>query len=492
MRPESARPACSTRSGATAASLPRATVICEAYESGRPYWASSQLLRSLFGIEADAEPDAVVEHSCSALVAERGARPRAHAARCSRPRSTSRPRTRRRRPPSSRGSVASGSSARSASSSRRRSPKPALIVVEDAHWMDEVSIELASHLGALTRRTARGSCASPGARAPTALGTAREHDVAAARTPHRRRRGRPGHRRDRRTRRCARTRSTTSCTAPRGNPLFLGELIAMTRGGAAAASLPESVEGAAHRRDRQPRRRSPAGCSASPPCSGRSFERALLEDVVGEVVDDVDTVRRPRPPPRGRRRPAGCASATRSSATPPTKGSPTSGGASCTPAPARPSNARPATGPTSTPSCCRSTSSRPGATPTRGATRASARRTPTTPTRTSRPRRSTSAPSSPAGGPARSRPSWPPSPSRSATCRSESASTRRRSARTALARRLLRDDAPGAGPHDREGGSRRRTPGPLLDVGPLDPKGPAAARRHPRRRRIERRGPSST
>ena len=50
----------------------------------------------------------------------------------------------------------------------------------------------------------------------------------------------------------------------------------------------------------------------------------------------------------------------------------------------------------------------------------------------------------------------------------------------------------GAGPHDRQGSARRRAPGPLLELGALDPQGSAPARRPTRRRGVAARAPSST
>ena len=273
-----------------------------------------------------------------------------------------------------------------------------------------------------------------------------------------------------------------------GNPLFLGELIAMTRSGAAAASLPESVEGLLTVEiDNLPP--VPRRLLRFAAVLGRSFERALLEDVVGERVDDDEHARRPRPPSRGRRRrPA--------------------------PLPARARPRRRLRG-ALLQAAARAAHPRrrgdraPGRRPARRA-----RRAPVAPLLRGRPSRRRVALRARRGGARqrrlrerRSRGALRTRPlvGTAGRCGAGGARHRRRVARRRAGadRRLpggghLVPAGPAAaargraraGPHDREGGTRRRAPGPLLDVGALDPQGSAAPRRRTRRRRVERPGPA--
>src|SRR5262249_19706292 len=74
-----------------------------------------------------------------------------------------------------------------------------------------------------------------------------------------------------------------------GNPLFLGELVAMNRPGADAASLPESVEGllTVEIDNLAPAPRRLLRYAA---VLGRTFDRDLFGDIVDEPVDDEDTL----------------------------------------------------------------------------------------------------------------------------------------------------------------------------------------------------------
>ena len=114
-----------------------------------------------------------------------------------------------------------------------------------------------------------------------------------------------------RTRRCARTRSTRSSQRAAGNPLFLGELILLTRSGADADVTPRVRRGAPHRRDRQP----PA--SAPPPAAVRRGARPQLRRPRCSTTSSASRSTTPAssrssPATSSPRAPAASASATRS------------------------------------------------------------------------------------------------------------------------------------------------------------------------------------
>ena len=276
-----------------------------------------------------------------------------------------------------------------------------------------------------------------------------------------------------------------------GNPLFLGELITLTRSRCGRGVAPRIGRGGCSPSRSTTCRRSPAACSATPPCSGGAssgrcsrtssarpsttatpstrLARHLEADAGGAAALP------PRARPRRRLRRAVVQAPARA-AHPRRRGHRTPGRR-----PARRARRAPLA------PLLRGRPSR-----RRVALRARRRgRTPTTPTRTSKPRRSTNARSRPDAGPA---------------ARAGRARHRRGVAgRRAGAHRRL----PGGGRVVPAGPAApaattcpaqartivkeargRRAPGPLLDVGALDPQGPAAPRRRSRRRRVERPGPA--
>ncbi|HZP27744.1 MAG TPA: AAA family ATPase, partial [Acidimicrobiia bacterium] len=257
-----------------------AAVTCEEYGRGRPYWAASRLLRRLFGIDDDAPPTDVVDQLRSLVT--RGAAglesmlplvatafdvhvddtPETAALE---------PRFRRERTVTGVGALLSAACA-----------GDLLLVVEDAHWIDEVSAEVVQHLAGLaasrpwlvcvTRRPGDATIVLPEPATSLAVEPLPRDDavalVAAATmdAPLR------PHEVDELVQRAA------------GNPLFLGELLALTRSGADTASLPESVEGlltveidALAPVPRQLLRYAAV--------LGRTFDPALLDDVVGDAFD---------------------------------------------------------------------------------------------------------------------------------------------------------------------------------------------------------------
>ncbi len=265
-----------------AASIPRATVVCEAYESGRPYGAASQLLRNLFGLET-ATPAAEVEERLQAVIADVAPElapsyPLIAAAfdvdADDTPETAAlEPRFRRERIVTAAGELVAAAF-----------PGPTLFVVEDAHWMDEVSVELAGHLASrvsewpwlvcVTRRPGPLAVPLPEGSPSLVLEPLARRDAIALVTAATEDAPLRPHEIDDLVHRAA------------GNPLFLGELITLTRSGAAGASLPESVEGLLTVEiDNLPP--VPRRLLRYAAVLGRSFDRSLLEAIVGEPVDDA-------------------------------------------------------------------------------------------------------------------------------------------------------------------------------------------------------------
>jgi tetratricopeptide (TPR) repeat protein len=162
-----------------------------------------------------------------------------------------------------------------------------VLVVEDAHWMDEVSVELVSHLAELTgsrpwlvcvtRRPGETALALPETATTLALEPLTDADAVALVTAATEDAPLRPHEIEALVHRAA------------GNPLFLGELVTMTRSGADAVSLPESVEGllTVEIDNLTPVARRLLRFAA---VLGRTFDRELFGDVVGEPVDDPETL----------------------------------------------------------------------------------------------------------------------------------------------------------------------------------------------------------
>ncbi len=111
------------------------------YESANPYWAFREVLLQIMRIPSQS-PSAIVETALRERVASTRARARRIGCRCSRPRCSSicprPPRPQR----SSRGSASNRSRRRAPRSSRAMLRAPTIVVIEDAHWMDEASTDI--------------------------------------------------------------------------------------------------------------------------------------------------------------------------------------------------------------------------------------------------------------------------------------------------------------------------------------------------------------
>jgi class 3 adenylate cyclase/tetratricopeptide (TPR) repeat protein len=261
-----------------------ATVVCEEYERGRPYWAASQLLRNLFDVDNDASSEVVtgrlrdvVDGSAPELAPMLPLLATAFDVEIEDTPETAalEPRFRRERIVTTVGELVATAF-----------PGELLLVVEDAHWMDEVSVELVGHLAALvdvrpwlvcvTRRPGETSLALPERATSFALEPLPHEDAVALVVAATEDAPMRPHEVEELVHRAA------------GNPLFLGELVALTRSGADAASLPESVEGllTVEIDNLAPVPRRLLRFAA---VLGRTFDGALLDDVVGEAVDDAET-----------------------------------------------------------------------------------------------------------------------------------------------------------------------------------------------------------